>query len=491
MLLTVPFGLGAGLGQLRSYYRDRPENPRADLVSEPSAAPPRTEPRATVTNPPPPASPKAAEVILAKVPQIADGPAKFRYQRLHRQTAEDLRGELLAVPQLDLESTPQATANLLTEARFSQRRLTHPALGPLTQRPDLRGLPLALGDECQLPEEAATHLQELSRELRKEISASAGNAERLARELLPARWCQEEAVPTLVQMLQAESAPLRMLLVDLLCQTPGQAATVALARRALFDLHPQIREAAVRGLVGRTRTTYQDVLVDGLRYPWPPVTEHAAEALVALQAREVVPRLAALKEQLDRGSLTQESYRAVNPGRLFNPNSRGTPDPTEVSLIGVKSLGSPFESFLVDSSLIPSWVYRGSGEVYVVRELAAINHSGNCLLCHAVSQSARDPVRGLVTPPGQTSPSSGSAEYYDHQQIPARPDLFVRADITYLRQDFSVPQHVASRRSGPSEQRYDYFVRTRYPTRTERDAKAQQESRQRRAVRFALRELAG
>jgi len=41
------------------------------------------------------------------------------------------------------------------------------------------------------------------------------------------------------------------------------------------------------------------------------------------------------------------------------------------------------------------------------------------------------------------------------------PDLLVRADVTYLRQDFSLLQHVAHADPWPTLQRFDYLVRTR------------------------------
>ena len=41
---------------------------------------------------------------------------------------------------------------------------------------------------------------------------------------------------------------------------------------------------------------------------------------------------------------------------------------------------------------------------------------------------------------------------------------FVRADVTYLRQDFSVPQPVPRPGQWPANQRYDYMVRKRFLT---------------------------
>jgi hypothetical protein len=125
----------------------------------------------------------------------------------------------------------------------------------------------------------------------------------------------------------------------------------------------------------------------------------------------------------------------------------------------------------------------------VVAEVVRINHLRNCLLCHAPSSSRKDPLRAVVPTPGQALP----LVYYGSSK-----GDFVRADITYLRQDFSLIQRVAKPDKWPEWQRFDYLVRTREPTAEELAAqkgKARQAASasypQRQAVLFALRELTG
>jgi hypothetical protein len=89
------------------------------------------------------------------------------------------------------------------------------------------------------------------------------------------------------------------------------------------------------------------------------------------------------------------------------------------------------------------------------RELVRVNHMRNCVLCHAPSRSSMDLVRGLVPTPGKPIPVA----YYQ-----SRHGTFVRADVTYLKQDFSVMQHVADAAPWPYIQRFDYFVREREAT---------------------------
>ncbi len=65
--------------------------------------------------------------------------------------------------------------------------------------------------------------------------------------------------------------------------------------------------------------------------------------------------------------------------------------------------------------------------------------------------------------------------------------IFVRADTTYLRQDFSVVQPVSNHGKWPAEQRYDYLLR--YRPATPQDVAQKSTNPQRTALDFALREL--
>ncbi len=86
------------------------------------------------------------------------------------------------------------------------------------------------------------------------------------------------------------------------------------------------------------------------------------------------------------------------------------------------------------------------------RELVRFNHLRNCLLCHAPSHSQTDLVRGLIPTPGVPIP----VEYYHRSH-----GDFVRADVVYLKQDFSVMHHVEDAHPWPAMQRFDYVVRVR------------------------------
>jgi hypothetical protein len=230
-----------------------------------------------------------------------------------------------------------------------------------------------------------------------------------------------------------------MLLVELLAGVKCREASAALAQRALFDLSGEVREAAVTALKDRPRDEFRDLLLKGLRYPWAAVADHAAEALVALKDGDSLSRLV---ELLDR------------------------PDPSAPYVKGTRA------------------------QQTVVREVVRVNHFKNCVLCHAPSTEQNEMVRGLVPDPKKPLPPAFSPQYYT-----ANTGMFVRADITYLKQDFAVPQPVVKAEFWPANQRYDYLVRTRPATTREIEIANKKEPGtnypQRESVLFALRELTG
>ncbi len=103
----------------------------------------------------------------------------------------------------------------------------------------------------------------------------------------------------------------------------------------------------------------------------------------------------------------------------------------------------------------PNRPHQDDTGVWVKTEVVRVNHLRNCYLCHAPSTSDRDLVRGVVPIPGERLP-----RMYYHDAGGS----FVRADVTYLKQDFSVVQEVAKAEPWPKLQRFDYLVRTREAT---------------------------
>lgn len=372
-------------------------------------------------------------------------------KRLDRLDEDELRRELRDTPQVHVDAVPGTSIGLLRASSILQAQgKLHGGPALLTrERRDLAGIPMRMGNDCLIGKDAAEELTALSRKLRvclEKATPSSTLDPRLDLDKFRAalasesdEWLRPEAVPALLQLLQAEGKSARLVLVEYLDKIPGRRATAALAVRAMVDLSPEVRDAAVAALKRRPAEEYRGLLLAGLRYPWHRVIEHAAEAVVELHATDVIPELTAMVDE---------------------------PDPC----FPVRPQGS---------------------DKLVVRELVAINHLGNCLLCHAPSFNRTDLVRGAVPSPGLPLPGPATTPaYYERGGT-----SFVRADVTYLRQDFSVMQAVPSPGVWPGHQRFDYMVRLRTLNPRElrliREGQVKPSTRPRDAVLFALRELTG
>lgn len=252
-------------------------------------------------------------------------------------------------------------------------------------------------------------------------------------------WMRPRIVPIPLQMLQAEEQAVRRVLIDLLAKIPGAEAGSALAHRAVFDPLPELRQAAVDQLRQRPDQEGHNTLVAALRHLWPPAAEHAADALLALQAKDTISELINLLDE---------------------------PEPSRPVLINSPPNG------------------------LVVCEFVRLNHLRNCFLCHLPAHNVRENLVGLVPSPMRALAPSFERRYYsEHQQG----SVFVRADVTYLRQEFSVSLPVENSGLWPKEQRYDFLIRHR-PATTDEVIRAQKKPAdypQREAVLRALRGLTG
>jgi HEAT repeat protein len=452
------------------------------FLSSPAPARRQKEPPTAVPVPaaaPAPAQPPAPEVAAAPKAEkpAAPGPARRAFKRHDDSTEDALRKQLAAVPEVGLGVTaPTVMAVYMDDFRagptdLGLHRWREPSL-LLAVRPDVGRLPVRTGHDCRIEEREARTLDALSRKLRIYLNAAAPPGPdgsrpttlleqtlRVEKRGKRPEWLRAEAIPTLLQLLMHEDAPVRLMLVELLAEIPGRKATAALAQRAVFDLDAENRAAAVEALRGRSAMDYRPVLLKALRYPWAAAADHAAEALAALGDRDAVPTLVTLLKQ---------------------PNPAGPRSPTSSA----------------------------------VREVVRANHLTNCLLCHPPSADGSEPVLGVdpvLTYPSPTPQVTaavgrqgvgahnygnrgGSSAGTSSVQIP----LLVRGDVTYLRQDFSVQQPVLEAAAGAAAPRlrFDYVVRTRQMSRAERARmKARAADRasypQREAVLFALRELTG
>src|SRR5262249_43200072 len=104
----------------------------------------------------------------------------------------------------------------------------------------------------------------------------------------------EQSARLLMQMLQSESQDFRMILITLLAHLDNRESAQALARLAVFDVDRLVRAKAIEQLKLTKHPEALTVLVEGLRHLWPSAAANAAEALIALKATSVLPKLDAM-----------------------------------------------------------------------------------------------------------------------------------------------------------------------------------------------------
>ena len=393
-------------------------------------------------------------------------------------SAEDyLTAKLRDVPQVDLDpkfevrskyDSAKAAKEIIDETKNNQdafvRRL-------MKERGDLAGLPFLLGKDCSMSKQESNILALHSLRIRAALSRAIEHEQRQSKSASyssyrdgksaaehfwseindgPGRSVMSKAssIPALQQIVLAQDKEYRMKVVTHLKDVKGVEATRTLANRALFDLNADVRANAVEALRKRPKEEYRAIVMKAMRYPWLPVVRNATRATVTLQLEETIPELVALLD-------------APDPDAPFTaPGADGTPRP-------------------------------------MVRELVRINHHRNCMLCHApanaenavAARELRETPVGPVPSIQDPLPPATSTVYYSAR----RGETLVRADITYLRQDFSLQQHVDAPGHWPHMQRFDFLVRTRELTGDElaQRTPAAAISEYKEAVADALRSLTG
>jgi hypothetical protein len=387
---------------------------------------------------------------------------------------------------VSVDKAREQTAQMLAKINFVNQKERDGFLKTLvSKRADLNGLPFAMGEACRQTQERGKQFAQALGTLRQALQAVAGNnnptetADNFWQQYQTSCLQEDKAnahcdaahrehvalarISALMQVLAPETVAMRTGLARYLATLSHTEATRALAKLAIFAPESDVRQAALDGLKVRRDADYTEVLLQGLRYPLPSVAQHAAGDIVTLNRKDLVPRLVDFLAEPD-------------------PRLPVAIDKTA----SVSSTSSP------------------AGKKTIVREVVRINHHRNCLMCHTPGSdvasaplstpAASAPVVTAAVPiPGEPLPTFGTG----YQS--STPDIVVRVDVTYLRQDFSVMQRVAEAHPWPEMQRFDFLVRTRDVTEEEalavRDRLGQKEagvlSPYHRAVVTALRELTG
>lgn len=308
-------------------------------------------------------------------------------------------------------------------------------------RPDIAGLPFLLGDTCRLSREHGkafvTGVAMARDSMPREPQANdpprdaANQATRFwAGYTMRTVWGRAKSrekkgdpdftaarIAALMQVLGPEDKAFRIGLIKHLSAIPDKAATRALGRLAIYSFESDVRQAAIAALKIRPNADVADMLLAGVRYPWPAVAQNAGEVTVQLGRKDLVPQLVSL---------------------LDEPDPRA---PAELAINGKKTVA--------------------------VREVVRLNHTRSCLLCHPPANLPRGNLdadgksQDVVAAPVPTGDQPPRSPFFGYDPSGSPPEIFVRADVTYLRQDFSLMQPVPGADAKAKKQRFDFLVRTR------------------------------
>lgn len=427
-----------------------PSSPTPNISSPQIPPPPVAPPTGFAPTPPP--SPRLQFTIDPKTPLKDLLPIAPKTKAALGPVLSD---DLAKIPEIDFQAMPEDTSNqvkMIEQTAHQFAKINHLnakktdgfLLALLEDRTDLTGLPFAMGDDCRTTGERLKYFTHAVRIVQIAQSGGAINFtsgpegfttvstnQQAQQAATPqsfwnryTQMCDNEdanqkkskkdyvavtRIAALMQILAPASTEMRLGLVKYLAGVPHVEATRALAQLAIFSVEDEVHQAAVDALKVRSEKDYTDILVKGLRYPWPAVAKRAADAIARAERADLIPELLTVLEE--------------------------------------------------DDPRLPKQKKGTQGNKLIVREMVKVNHNRNCAMCHSPSQSGTISANAITAPvpiPGQAIESSPSG-YGRSSSL----ELMIRVDVTYLRQDFSVMLTVDNAHPWPEMQRFDFLVRER------------------------------
>ena len=125
---------------------------------------------------------------------------------------------------------------------------------------------------------------------------------------------------------------MRASLLERLKQSNRPEATRAIARTAIFDTDPDIRYAAVAALKNRDKAQYDDVLMQGLRYPLPSGRQpHGPGDAGPSIGKDLLPKVAAFLDEAAPGE--SDSRQGGGQGRLRRQRGGAHQSPSQLPVV--------------------------------------------------------------------------------------------------------------------------------------------------------------
>jgi len=458
-----------------------------------------------------------------------------------KKTDDPVLGRSLAeVPEVDFQAPPakrlaseeahKQTAHIIAKVNHLNSKNTDAFMDALRgARPDLAGLPFAMGDDCRIKGDRSRELTRAVATVRNAlrgraaifVSGTIGFSGPPAPVQAPAAPA-DAAVPQPTTPAPAPAVPPPAVGLGVGDVANSINATFTGAAPAERVLPAKFWEQYVAACAGEDkqvsavdRARQENVLIARVAALMQVLAPEAPDfrlgmvkylaAVSHAEATRALARLAVFSEE-DEVRLAAVTALKVRRERDYTDillMSLRYPWPA-VARRGAEALARLERTYLVPQLVelldepdprSPVTKTANGQRVREAREQVRVNHHRNCLLCHAPGNTAgvsSDTLTAAVPVPSDPLPSSSDG----YQQT--SPDLSVRIDVTYLRPDFSLMQAVTDANPWPEMQRFDFLVRTRVLTDDEATAREKlvaaepgRPSPYHRAVLAALRDLTG